>query len=66
MERKKHAKLGEGFRVIQRGARAGLWITLPKLTLRDLGWEPGDVVKVRRVGRHLRLYRVAGGGNAPD
>lgn len=65
MARKRHAKLPTEYRVLQAvqgkdrqgRPRRGFWLTLPVGECLSLGWEPGDVVKVRRVGRHLELHK---------
>lgn len=51
-------------RVIQarreRGEVVGYTLTLPKELCEDLGWSPGEVVAVRRVGRHVELHKQEG------
>ncbi|MFZ2349686.1 MAG: hypothetical protein WAW99_05685 [Candidatus Bipolaricaulis anaerobius] len=39
--------------------RRGVWLVLPVGYVQALGWEPGTVVEVRIVGRHLELHRQA-------
>jgi len=68
MDRNPHRRLPTGYVVLQaitgkdrRGQpRRGVWLTLPIGTMRDLGWSPGDVVEVRRVGRHMELHYLPG------
>ncbi len=72
MDRKPHGRLPTGYVVLQavRGKnrqgqpRRGVWLTLPIGTVLDIGWAPGDVVEVRRKGRHLELHRRKGAKEA--
>lgn len=47
-------------RVIQarreRGVVVGYTLTLPKELCEDLGWNPGDVMEVKRKGAHVELH----------
>lgn len=76
-ERRRHAKLLTEYRVLQAvggkdrngQARRGVWLTLPLGLCQAMDWRPGDIVEVKRAGRHLELHRreVDGGdrGEAP-
>jgi len=44
----------------ERGEVVGYTLTLPKELCEDLGWSPGEVVAVRRVGRHVELHKQEG------
>jgi len=55
--------MADHLRALQWGPRKGWNLTLPRTTLRDLKWRPGDAIEIRRVGSHLELRRVKGEGH---